>query len=126
MKDDINSLVEQQVIAVWNTQNAEKVVAAYTEDLIYKDPNVETEIKGRRDMYRYMSNLYAMWDLHLTLKSVHPLQNVKGAAVLWEGTFKRGGKVGQISGMELVIFDGDLVKHNEVFFDRMALAGLLT
>ncbi len=130
MKDGIVRLVEQQVIAVRNTQNAEKVAAVYTEDLIYKDPNMKTEIKGRKGkerkgMYRYMTGLYAMWDPHLTLKSVHPLQAVKGATELWVGTFKRGGIVEQISGMELVIFDGDLVKHNEVFLDRMVLAGLL-
>ncbi len=126
MKDNIIQLVEQQVIEAWNTQNAEKVVAAYTEDLIYRDPNVEKEIRGRRDMYHYMTDLYAMWDLHLTLKSAYPLKDIKGATVLWHGTFKRAGKVGQIDGMEIVIFEGDLVKHNEVMFDRLMLAGLLS
>jgi ketosteroid isomerase-like protein len=116
------------VISAWNTQDVETVLACYTEDLVYIDPNTRGAINGRQTMRRYLTKLFSVWEMHWSTRSVHPLKDMNGAAVRWHATLKTpGGKeVVEVDGMDLVIYEGDRIKRNEVYFDRTPLMPLLS
>ncbi|MGA2368931.1 MAG: nuclear transport factor 2 family protein, partial [Dehalococcoidia bacterium] len=61
------------------------------------------------------------------LRTIYALKDINGAAVRWHATFKKAGgkETVEAEGMDLVIFEGNRIKRNEVYFDRAALASLL-
>jgi ketosteroid isomerase-like protein len=111
----------------WNLQDVEAVVACYTEDCIYLDPNTRGEVKGRDAMRRYLRKLFDAWEMHWSLKELFPLADAEGAAALWHASFRRpgGGQTVEANGMDLILLKGDLASRNEVYFDRTVMAPLL-
>jgi nuclear transport factor 2 (NTF2) superfamily protein len=111
----------------WNTQEPDRVLSRYTEDLIYRDPNTRGEVKGAEAMRRYLRKLFGAWKMHWSLREAHLLEDRNGCAVLWHATFRKpeGDKTVEIDGMDFVEMDGDRIRRNEVYFDRAALAPLL-
>jgi steroid delta-isomerase-like uncharacterized protein len=129
MTEDKFASNAERFIAAWNSQDVEKVVASYAEDVVYVDPNTRGEVKGAEAMRRYLSKLFAAWEMHWAIRSVHPLKDTNGAVVRWHATIKRAGGKGEmveVDGMDLVILEGDRVKRNEVYFDRAVLAPLMS
>jgi ketosteroid isomerase-like protein len=124
-----NEVVEfaQRFLAAWNTQDVEKVLACYTDDLIYRDPNTRGAVEGSAAMRRYLTKLFANWRMHWSLRQALSLGDVAGAAVLWHATFQRseGGPTVEADGMDLALLEGRRLSRNEVYFDRAALATLL-
>ena len=43
----------ERYIAAWNTQSVDEVVACYSEDLVYVDPNTRGPVEGADAMRRY-------------------------------------------------------------------------
>jgi len=125
--DKMSALAKDKVISAWNIQDVDKVLAVYTEDLVYIDPNTHGEINSRQAMRRYLTKLFAAWEMHWTLRTIYALKDINGAAVRWHATFKKAGgkETVEAEGMDLVIFEGNRIKRNEVYFDRAALASLL-
>jgi ketosteroid isomerase-like protein len=123
----MSALAKDKFISAWNTQDVDKVLAVYTEDLVYIDPNTHGEINNRQAMRRYLTKLFAAWEMHWTLRTIYAFKDINGATVRWHATFKKtGGKeTVEAEGMDLVIFEGNRIKRNEVYFDRAALASLL-
>jgi len=117
----------EEFLGAWNTQDVEKTVACYTEDLIYIDPNTRGPVKGRDAMRRYLARLFLNWKMHWTLREAHAFRDAEGAAVRWHATFQKpgGGKIVECDGMDFAIMEGGKLKHNEVYFDRTVLAPLL-
>ena len=116
--------IEARAIGAWNEQDVEAVVACYTSDLIYVDPNTNGAVRGADAMRRYLTKLFERWQMHWTVKEVLPLANGDGAAARWTATItsrKTGGTV-EIEGVDLVFVDGDRIRRNEVYFDRAPLA----
>ena len=74
-------------------------------------------------MRRYLRKLFDAWQMQWFLKEAHPLQQRNGAAILWRATFQKkgNGRVIEAEGMDLIVFEGDRIKRNEVYFDRMRL-----
>lgn len=65
--------------------------------------------------------------MHWTARQLFPLADATGVAALWQATL---GPIGgdrrlEITGVDLVVLEGDLVQRNEVYFDRAALVPLL-
>ena len=114
-------------LADWNTQDPDRVLARYTPDLIYRDPNPRGEVKGAEPMKRYLRRLFGAWKMHWALREAHLFEDRNGCAVLWHATFQKpgGDKTVEIDGMDIVLVEGDLIRRNEVYFDRAALAPLL-
>ena len=128
------AMTKSQLIAIaeglfdgWNRQDVEAVVACYTDDLVYVDPNTRGAVEGADAMRRYLGKLFGRWEMHWSLRELFPLADADGAAALWHASFKKpgGGHTVEADGMDLVLLDGDRVKRNEVYFDRAVLAPLV-
>lgn len=119
--------VAEGFLAAWNSQDVEKVVACYTDDVVYRDPNTRGEVKGADAMRRYLRKLFAVWKMHWTLREAYTFRDRDGAAVLWHASFRIAGKeqVVEADGMDLVLMQGDRIQRNEVYFDRLVLAPLM-
>lgn len=115
------------LIDAWNEQDPEKVVGCYTDDLFYSDPNTRGPVEGADAFRRYLTKLFAAWEMRWEVKETFPLKDTDGAAGLWRASFRRAGGDAEIevNGMDLVLIEGDRLKRNEVYFDRAALAPLL-
>jgi ketosteroid isomerase-like protein len=106
----------------------EGVLEFYTEDLVYIDPNTRGAIESSQAMRRYLTIGFSSWETNWSVRSEHPLKDANGEAVRWHATFKRRGqkeKV-EIDGMDLVIYEGNRIKRNEVYFDRSLLIPLMS
>jgi len=114
----------QEFLAAWNSQDVDRVVACYTDDLVYRDPSTGGEVHGAAGMRRYLTALFRAWEMRWSLREAHPLAERDGAAVLWHATLRpaRHGALVETDGMDLVLMRGDRIERNEVWFDRSVLA----
>jgi ketosteroid isomerase-like protein len=114
-------------LEAWTSQEVERVLDCYTEDLRYRDPNTRGTVEGREAMRRYLTKLFAAWQMTWARREVFELQNDDGVAFLWRATFRRqgGSQVVEADGMDLALLRGDRLARNDVYFDRAVLAPLL-
>ena len=112
----------------WNSQEVDRVVGVYTDDVTYLDPNTRGAVEGSDALRRYLTKLFAVWEMHWAFVEGY----VAGAdedtcTVKWHATLRRAGGSERIEvdGMDLVVVEGDRIKRNEVYFDRAVLAPLL-
>ncbi len=115
-------------LGAWNEQDVEKVVACYTGDVAYLDPNTRGEVRGADATRRYLSKLFGLWEMHWELRrEPYRFHDVDGCAAPWRATFRRPGGTARVAidGLDIVLLDGDRISRNEVYFDRAALLPLL-
>lgn len=114
-------------LGAWNTQEVDRVVACYTPDVRYLDPNTHGHVEGAEAMGRYLTKLFSNWTMTWKLRELFPLCG-EGSAVLWQATLAPAGSDRSVTvdGMDLVLLRGDLIARNEVYFDRAPLASLLS
>jgi ketosteroid isomerase-like protein len=112
------------VLAAWNSHDVARVVACYTEDCVYLDPNTRGAVTGQEALRRYLTRLFRDWRMHWSLREFFPFADGSGGAFLWDAQLApaAGGGTTDISGMDLVSLRGERLSRNEVYFDRMALA----
>ncbi len=114
----------------WNTQDVDEVLACYTPDVEYRDPNTRGIVNGSEAMGRYLHKLFGAWQMHWQLRDLYPLASpiADGAAVRWQATLRRptGTTEVAVDGMDLVLLRDGLIAVNEVQFDRGALLPLLS
>ena len=126
---DIDELyaISKPLIEAWNDQDVVRVVACYTDDLIYVDPNTRGAVEGPDALTHYLTKLFSRWQMHWSVKETFPLADTDGAAGLWRASFRvPGGEESvEVDGMDLVLVEEGRVKRNEVYFDRAALAPLM-
>jgi ketosteroid isomerase-like protein len=118
--------IARQVLDAWNTHDVERLVACYTPDLVYRDPGTRGEVRGADAFRRYLTRLFAAWEMHWSARETFALEG-GGVAVLWHATLKPRGTDARVDleGMDLVLLEGDRIKRNEIYFDRARLAPLL-
>ncbi len=111
----------------WTSQDVERVLDCYTDDLRYRDPNTRGAVEGRAAMQRYLGKLFGAWQMTWHQREVFELRDHEGVAFLWHATFRRPGdsRVVEADGMDLAVLRGDRLARNEVYFDRAVLAPLL-
>jgi ketosteroid isomerase-like protein len=111
----------------WNSQDVERVVATYTDDVIYSDPNTRGKVNGAEDLRRYLVKLFDAWQMTWALKEAFLFEGGDGCAVLWHATIRKtgGSKVVEFDGMDLVLVRGERISRNEVNFDRATLLPLM-
>ena len=117
----------QRFLDAWNTGDPDTVAACYTQDVIYRDPSTNGTINGIADLRRFLVKLLAAWEMTWSLREAYLFEGGEGCAALWRATAKkRGGDTTvEFDGMDLILFEGELIRRNEVNFDRMALAPLM-
>ncbi len=116
------------VLSAWNTQDVDAVLARYTEDLLYLDPNTRGPVSGRDAMRAYLTKLFSRWTMTWKAGEIFPLAGSDGVTIRWTGTLALAGEEDSVAigGLDLVILEGNLVKRNEVYFDRSPVAALLS
>jgi ketosteroid isomerase-like protein len=117
----------QHVLDAWNSQDVERVVACYTEDCAYLDPNTRGVVIGHAALRRYLSRLFRDWRMTWTLTESRPFHDQTGGAFLWRAELRSayGGPTATVHGMDLVVVRDERIARNEVYFDRMVLAEAL-
>lgn len=127
-QEQLRALAEE-ILAAWNRQDPDAVVAMYTEDVSYRDPNTRGAVEGSEALRRYLTKLFSRWQMNWRLRQ-DPLPHADGNGVsaLWRASFALpdAERTVEVEGMDLVVLEGDRIRHNEVWFDRAALAPLLT
>jgi hypothetical protein len=113
----------ERFLSAWNSQDVERVLACYTEDCIYLDPNTRGPVSGHEALRAYLSRLFQQWKMHWSLREFFPFDDQNGGAFLWHAklTPASGGKTVEIDGMDLVIIKSEKLHRNEVYFDRALL-----
>lgn len=111
-------------LAAWTSQDVDRVLACYTDDLRYRDPNTRGAVVGADAMRRYLTRLFGAWQMTWTGREVFELGGESGVAFLWRATFRRpgGAEVVEADGMDLALLRGDRLCRNDVYFDRTVLA----
>jgi ketosteroid isomerase-like protein len=114
-------------LEAWNAQDVERTVACYTEDVIYIDPNTHGAVKGSESLRRYLTKLFASWQMHWSLKEAFLFEGGNGSGALWHASIRRTGddREVELDGMDLIVVRHDLIARNEVYFDRAALLPLM-
>jgi ketosteroid isomerase-like protein len=127
MDENRLSTLARGFIDAWNSQDVETVLAVYTEDVSYSDPNTHGPVQGAAALRRYLRKLFGEWRMHWSIREILPLSSQDGAAVLWRAGFQRsdGGPRVEADGMDLVLLRGGRIARNEVYFDRSVLAPLM-
>lgn len=117
----------ERFLAAWNSQEVERVLDCYTEDLLYRDPNTRGAVEGREAMRRYLTKLFANWTMTWALREAYLLDGRGGCAILWRATFRRpdGDQTVTADGMDLALVRDERLCRNDVYFDRAVLAPLL-
>jgi ketosteroid isomerase-like protein len=123
MATAVHQTIARRVLEAWNTHDVERVVACYTPDLVYRDPNTNGEVRGADAFRRYLTKLFASWQMHWSPREDFPLRTADGSAFLWRATLtpRGGGTTVEVEGFDLALLEGELLKRNEVYFDRTAL-----
>ncbi len=118
----------EKILSEWNTQDVSRVVAVYTDDVTYVDPNTRGPVEGSESLRRYLTKLFARWQMHWSLREAYLFDDKNGCAVLWHATFRKaeGGLTVETDGMDFVRVRDDRIERNEVRFDRAVLAPLMT
>jgi ketosteroid isomerase-like protein len=117
----------KELLRAWNSQDVDQVVTRYTEDVVYVDPNTRGEVEGAEALRKYLGKLFSGWRMTWELKDAYLFEDHNGCAVMWHASLRRadGERAVEVDGMDLVIMEGDLVKRNEVYFDRAVIASLM-
>jgi uncharacterized protein (TIGR02246 family) len=121
--DEMHALAEQ-FLAAWNSQDVERVLDVYTDDVRYLDPNTRGAVEGRDALRRYLTKLFAHWSMHWTLREAFLFDDRAGCAILWRARLTpTGGETAvEVDGMDLALVREGRLERNEVYFDRGALA----
>ncbi len=127
MEQDQGTAFAERFLSAWNTQEIDRVLECYAEDLMYRDPGTRGTIHGAEAFRKYLSKLFAKWTMHWTFREGYPLAGQEGAVLLWHARFQKtdGSEVIEVDGMDLVLLHDGKIIRNEVYFDRIPLLPLI-
>ena len=117
--------LSEDFLSAWNSQDVDAVLACYTEDCVYQDPNTRGPVVGHEALRRYLARLFEQWKMHWSLREFFLFADGSGGAFLWRAVLApaSGGKTTEVSGMDLALVRGQRLCRNEVYFDRLTLLG---
>ena len=112
------------LLAAWNSQDVERLLDCYTDDVRYRDPNTRGDVVGRDALRRYLTRLFAEWRMTWESRETFTFDGTDGAAFLWRATLRRADSDRSVAfeGMDLAVLRGGKVARNEVYFDRSLVA----
>jgi hypothetical protein len=108
----------------WNRGDLDAAIATCADNVEYSDPNVD--LVGANALREHLAEVFSRYRLHLVgddLFALDAADGTDGLMVCWTGTFTplAGGPAAEVRGIDLIVFDGDLMVRNVVRFDRLPL-----
>lgn len=121
--------IVEQMLAGWNSRDADKVAAAFSEDGVYEDVTAGNVSRGRAEVRKWAAGGFEVFDnfkMEVVSSSFH---NGSGVVEwIWSGTDKSVGKNFSVRGVSIVeIRKGKILRYKE-FYDwatAMKQLGLL-
>jgi len=119
--------ITEQFLSAWNSQDVERLIACYTDDLIYCDPNTRGEIRNKEALRRFLKKLFDNWQMEWSLREVYLFADKDGGALFWHAKFRKadGERTVEANGVDLVLVRSNLIERSETYFDRSVLTSLL-
>ncbi|MBI4703039.1 MAG: nuclear transport factor 2 family protein [Deltaproteobacteria bacterium] len=107
-------------LPLWTGNRPDELVAIYAPDVFYRDPARPEGIRGKPALRAYLGRLLAAFpDWVWSAQDVFPIEG--GFVLRWQARIPVGAALVEETGLDLVLVQGGLVVHNEVYFDRSAL-----
>ncbi|HPO16600.1 MAG TPA: nuclear transport factor 2 family protein [Candidatus Hydrogenedentes bacterium] len=127
MEQDQVTAFAERFMSAWNTQDSNRVLECYSDDLCYRDPGTSEPIHGSEAFRKYLGKLFAKWTMHWAFREGYPLAAQEGCVLLWHARFQKtgGNETVELDGMDLVLLCDDKIIRNEVYFDRTGLLAML-
>lgn len=117
----------EQLLAVWNSQSVERVVACYAEDVRFSDPITREVIVGIDALRCHLRRQFSLWTLHWTLREAYPLStDQNGAVILWHAKFRPidGTESVDGNGISVIFLRNGQIGRSEMSYDRTVLLQL--
>jgi hypothetical protein len=108
-------------LAAWSAKDVEKLVAFYTSDTVYKDPNTAQGLNGHDELRAYLTGMFAATPKMIyTPDEIWPTE--AGFCGRWYCKVGDTGQDGSLRGFDLVILRDGLISHNEVYLHELDAA----
>ncbi|HVZ44208.1 MAG TPA: nuclear transport factor 2 family protein [Ramlibacter sp.] len=124
---EIGATVRERFEA-YQSGDAAKVMALYTDDVGYWDTSCAERIRGRAAVGKQVSELLGRYDLQFALLEEHRLEGRDAAIVLWEAAVRRrdgsqapGRRLVMLRGMSILEVKGDSICRDEAYIDLASL-----
>ena len=89
---EANTQLARDLVIAWNEHDARRVAAFFSEDYVGEDVGVHGQMRGPRDVRRYVSyNLLGFPDLHFNLHDI--IAQEDKVALVWTVTGTHKGRV---------------------------------
>ena len=108
----------------WNRGDLDAAIATCADNVEYSDPNID--LVGADALREHLGAVFSRYRLNLVADDMFALDaadGTDGLMVCWTGTFAplADGPTAEVRGIDLILFEGDLMVRNDVRFDRLPL-----
>jgi ketosteroid isomerase-like protein len=119
--------ITETFLSAWNSQDVERLIACFTDDLIYCDPNTRGEIRNKDALRRFFKKLFDNWQMEWSLREVYLFADKDGGVLFWQAKFRKTDqeRTVEANGVDLVLTRNNLIERSETYFDRSVLTPLL-
>ena len=101
---------------VWNKKDYDAVARFYTEDIIYRDVNLGSEVKGHDELKKFMKQQFDLYpDLHFKTLEVMK-EGEEKLAIRWEMTGTYEGDKFNIEGVSIMRLKNGKVAWNSDYY----------
>lgn len=105
-------------LAAWTAKDVPRLVAFYSKDCVYKDPQTAAGLTGREALRAYLEGLFAATPpMTYTPDEVWAIEG--GFCGRWYCDIGEGGSGGRLRGFDLVRLRGREIVHNEVYVHQL-------
>ena len=108
-------------LSAWTAKDVPRLVAFYTEDCIYKDPQIAAGLTGHAALRQYLTGLFAATPpMTYTPEEIWPTHD--GFCGRWYCAIGDNGAGGRLRGFDLVVLKADKIALNEVYVHQLPAA----
>lgn len=105
-------------LKAWSDKDVQRLVAFYTPDAVYRDPQTVDGLEGREALGAYLTELFASMPKAIyTPDETWPIAG--GFCGRWYCAIGETGAEGRLRGFDLVLLEDGLIKLNEVYVHQL-------
>jgi hypothetical protein len=105
-------------LAAWTAKDVPRLLAFYTDDAVYKDPQTAAGITGHVALGAYLTGLFAATPpMTYTPEEIWPTHN--DFCGRWYCAMGEGGALGRMRGFDLVVLREGKIALNEVYVHQL-------